>query len=61
MDDATDLAERSGIPDAHDALVGVYADPPSEQLLWFREGTASVVDVHERPEGWGTYSAGEKR
>jgi TPP-dependent pyruvate/acetoin dehydrogenase alpha subunit len=57
LDEATDAAERSGTPDALDALVGVYADPPAERPLWFREGQGGVVDVHERPEGWGTYDA----
>jgi hypothetical protein len=62
VDDATDVAERSGLPQALDALVGVYADPPSAQPLWFREGSAGAVDVHERPEGWGTFNAsGESR
>ncbi|HVX38021.1 MAG TPA: thiamine pyrophosphate-dependent dehydrogenase E1 component subunit alpha [Gemmatimonadaceae bacterium] len=60
VDDATDVAERSGPPAALDALVGVYAEPPAERPLWFREGTGSVVDVHERPEGWGTYTAIEE-
>jgi TPP-dependent pyruvate/acetoin dehydrogenase alpha subunit len=57
IDDATDVAEQSGLPEALDALVGVYADPPAERPLWFREGQGGVVDVHERPEGWGTYDA----
>jgi TPP-dependent pyruvate/acetoin dehydrogenase alpha subunit len=57
IDEATDAAERSGVPEALDALVGVYADPPAERPLWFREGQRGVVDVHERPEGWGTYDA----
>jgi len=57
IDEATDVAERSGTPDALDALVGVYADPPAERPLWYREGQGGVVDVHERPEGWGTYDA----
>ena len=57
VDDATDVAERSGFPEALDALVGIYANPSAERPLWFREGTGSVVDVHERPEGWGTWSA----
>ena len=57
IDEATDAAERSGVPEALDALVGVYADPPAERPLWFREGQGGVVDVHERPEGWGTYDA----
>jgi TPP-dependent pyruvate/acetoin dehydrogenase alpha subunit len=62
VDDATDIAERAAPPEALDALVGVYADPTVERPLWFREGTGSVVDQHERPEGWGTYptQAGEK-
>jgi pyruvate dehydrogenase E1 component alpha subunit/2-oxoisovalerate dehydrogenase E1 component alpha subunit len=62
VDDATDVAERSSAPEALDALVGVYADPPSERPLWFREGTGSVVDTHERAEGWGTFPSqtGEK-
>ena len=57
IDEATDAAERSGVPDALDALVGVYADPPAERPLWYREGQGGVVDVHERPEGWGTYDS----
>lgn len=56
VDDATDEAERSGPPQALDALVGVYADPPVQPSLWFREGSGGVIDVHERPEGWGTYA-----
>jgi pyruvate dehydrogenase E1 component alpha subunit/2-oxoisovalerate dehydrogenase E1 component alpha subunit len=57
IDEATDAAERSGTPEPLDALVGVYADPPAERPLWYREGQGGVVDVHERPEGWGTYDA----
>jgi TPP-dependent pyruvate/acetoin dehydrogenase alpha subunit len=57
IDEATDIAERSGVPEALDALVGVYADPPAERPLWYREGRRDVVDAHERPEGWGTYDA----
>jgi TPP-dependent pyruvate/acetoin dehydrogenase alpha subunit len=60
IDDATDLAEQSGPPDALDALRGIYADPPAERPLWFREGKATVVDAHERPEGWGTFDAPAK-
>lgn len=55
VDAATDEAERSGLPEALDALVGIYADPPAEQPLWFREGSAGVVDTHERPAGWGVF------
>jgi pyruvate dehydrogenase E1 component alpha subunit/2-oxoisovalerate dehydrogenase E1 component alpha subunit len=62
VDDATDIAEGSAPPQPLDALVGVHADPPVQQPLWFREGTERVVDVHERPEGWGTFNApGESR
>ena len=57
IDEATDLAEQSGVPEALDALVGVYADPPSERPLWYRAGQGGVVDQHERPEGRGTYDA----
>ena len=57
IDEATDAADRSGVPDAIDALVGVYADPPAEPPLWFRAGQRAGVDQHERAEGWGTYDA----
>jgi TPP-dependent pyruvate/acetoin dehydrogenase alpha subunit len=57
VDDATEIAERSPMPEPLDALVGVYADPPAIAPLWFREGTRSAVAQHERPEGWGTFSA----
>jgi TPP-dependent pyruvate/acetoin dehydrogenase alpha subunit len=55
IDDATDIADASAVPEPLDALVGVYADPPVQQPLWFRESARSVVEEHERPEGWGTY------
>ena len=57
IDQATEVADQSGVPEPLDALVGVYADPPRERPLWFRAGTRVVVDVNERPEGWGTFSA----
>jgi pyruvate dehydrogenase E1 component alpha subunit/2-oxoisovalerate dehydrogenase E1 component alpha subunit len=57
VDEATDVAEASGFPEALDALEGVYADPPRERPLWFREGVDRVVDQHERAEGWGTWAA----
>ncbi|MBI3789409.1 MAG: thiamine pyrophosphate-dependent dehydrogenase E1 component subunit alpha [Gemmatimonadetes bacterium] len=57
IDAATDAAEQSGVPEALDALEGIYADPPRERPLWFREGVRSAVDAHERPEGWGTFNA----
>jgi len=62
VDEATDVAERSSAPEALDALVGIYADPPAESPLWFRAGAGRVVEQHERPEGWGTFpsQAGDK-
>ena len=57
IDEATDIAERSGAPEAIDALVGVYADPPAQRPLWFREGTDVAVREHERVQGWGTFDA----
>ncbi|MEY3702284.1 MAG: hypothetical protein RI891_1576, partial [Gemmatimonadota bacterium] len=53
IDAATDEAERSGVPHPLDALVGVYADPPTERPLWFREGADVSALGKERPEGWG--------
>src|SRR5688572_19103979 len=55
VDAATELAEASPMPEPLDALVGIYADPPAERPLWFREGVARVVERSERAEGWGTY------
>jgi len=55
IDAATDLAERSPMPDPTDSLVGIYADPPALAPLWFRQGIKSAVDVHERPSSWGTH------
>jgi TPP-dependent pyruvate/acetoin dehydrogenase alpha subunit len=57
VDAATDEAEKSPAPEALDGLIGVYADPPSERPLWFREGSERAVDVNERAEGWGTWNA----
>jgi pyruvate dehydrogenase E1 component alpha subunit/2-oxoisovalerate dehydrogenase E1 component alpha subunit len=55
IDRATDEAEASPMPDPTDALVGIYADPPVLEPLWFREGIKSAVEVHERPSSWGTH------
>ena len=60
VDAATEEAERSGPPEALDALVGVYADPPVEQPLWFRRDADDASYGTERPEGWGTWNAGAK-
>lgn len=62
IDEATDIAEASGTPDAREALLGVYADPASEQPLWFRRDAATDAYGQERPESWGTWNAdGAKR
>ena len=55
IDAATDEAEASPMPEPTDALVGIYADPPTLAPLWFREGIKSAVEVHERPASWGTH------
>ncbi len=55
VDQATDIAERSGPPEPLDALRGVYADPPSERPLWFRDGVDTSGLGRERAEGWGTW------
>jgi pyruvate dehydrogenase E1 component alpha subunit/2-oxoisovalerate dehydrogenase E1 component alpha subunit len=61
VDAATDVAEQSGYPEPLEALEGIYADPPRERPLWFREGVRSAVDANERAEGWGTWSAKESK
>ncbi|GLC27589.1 thiamine pyrophosphate-dependent dehydrogenase E1 component subunit alpha [Roseisolibacter agri] len=61
VDAATDEAEASGFPEALDALVGVYADPPRERPLWFREGVEGAVAPSERAaDGWGVFKADAK-
>jgi pyruvate dehydrogenase E1 component alpha subunit/2-oxoisovalerate dehydrogenase E1 component alpha subunit len=60
VDEATDVAERSAPPTPLDGLIGIYADPPAEKPLWYREGQESAVDAHERPEGWGTFNTSPK-
>jgi TPP-dependent pyruvate/acetoin dehydrogenase alpha subunit len=55
IDTATDDADGAPMPEPTDALVGVYAIPPSEKPLWFREGVRSAVETHERPSSWGTH------
>ncbi|MDQ6926051.1 MAG: thiamine pyrophosphate-dependent enzyme, partial [Candidatus Eremiobacteraeota bacterium] len=54
IDEATDEAERSAMPDPTDALLGIYAEPAAVAPLWFRERGAAVTE-HERPAGWGVY------
>ncbi len=54
VDEATEVAERSPMPEGPDALVGVYADPPVTEAPWYRAGVTKAVERHERPAGWGT-------
>lgn len=56
VDAATDEAERSPFPEPLDALTGVYADPPVQPILWYREGLDRAVDRNERAQGWGTFN-----
>ncbi|HEU4800610.1 MAG TPA: thiamine pyrophosphate-dependent dehydrogenase E1 component subunit alpha [Gemmatimonadales bacterium] len=56
VDAATDVAEQSPMPEARDALIGVYADPPEAPELWFRQDVKSAVERNERAEGWGTFN-----
>ncbi len=55
IDAATDEAERSPMPEALDALVGIYGEPATLAPHWYREGRAKAVDQHERPASWGTH------
>ena len=57
VDEATDMAEASPFPEPHDALLGVYADPPAATPLWYREGADVSALGKERAEGWGTWDA----
>ena len=58
VDEATDVAEQSRPPEPLDALVGIYAEPPTERPLWYRSGKQTAVESHERAEGWGTFPSG---
>jgi len=55
IDAATDLAEQSPMPEALDALQGIYAEPASVPPHWYRDGVRNAVETHERPAGWGTH------
>ena len=60
VDAATDVAEASPLPEPLDALVGVYADPPSERPLWYRDGADVSGLGKERADGWGTFDASKR-
>src|SRR5262245_20355245 len=60
VDAATEEAERSPAPEPRDALVGVYADPPVIDELWFRRGSGPALTKHERAAGWGTFDVSQK-
>ncbi len=55
IDAATDEAERSPMPEALDALVGIYGEPATIAPHWYREGISKAVEQHERPASWGTH------
>jgi pyruvate dehydrogenase E1 component alpha subunit/2-oxoisovalerate dehydrogenase E1 component alpha subunit len=55
VDQATDLAEQSPPCDGDDALGGVYADPATMPVQWYRGAARSAVAAHERPASWGTH------
>ncbi len=55
IDAATDEAERSPMPEAMDALVGIYGEPATLAPHWYRQGVRSAVAAHERPASWGTH------
>ncbi|MBC7562098.1 MAG: thiamine pyrophosphate-dependent dehydrogenase E1 component subunit alpha [Gemmatimonadaceae bacterium] len=55
IDAATDEAERSPMPEPHDALIGIYDDPPTLAPHWYREGVKAAVETNERPASWGTH------
>jgi TPP-dependent pyruvate/acetoin dehydrogenase alpha subunit len=55
IDAATDEADRSPMPDALDALVGIYHDPATVEPHWYRKGVRAAVEEHERPASWGTH------
>ncbi len=55
IDAATDEAERSPFPEPRDCLTGVYAEPPTVPVLWYREGLRSAVERNERVASWGTH------
>ncbi len=55
IDAATDEADRSPMPEALDALVGIYGEPATIAPHWYREGVSKAVEQHERPASWGTH------
>jgi TPP-dependent pyruvate/acetoin dehydrogenase alpha subunit len=55
IDAATDEAEKSPMPEALDALIGIYGEPATIEPHWYRKGVASAVESHERPASWGTH------
>lgn len=58
IDEATDVAERSPMPENTDALVGIYADPSTVEPLWYRAsaGANSALPSARVAEGWGVYN-----
>ena len=48
VDEATEVAEASPFPEPLDCLTGIYAAPPAERPLWYREGVQAAVEKSER-------------
>lgn len=55
IDAATDAADLSPMPEALDALVGIYGEPATLPPHWYRDGVRKAVEQHERPASWGTH------
>jgi TPP-dependent pyruvate/acetoin dehydrogenase alpha subunit len=56
IDAATELAERSPMPEAADALVGIYAEPATVAPLWYRSTEETRAPSARVVEGWGVYN-----
>ena len=57
IDEATDIADASPMPEAIEALRGVYAEPAMVTPMWYHLDTVGTAKAHERVAGWGTYDA----
>ena len=55
IDESTDVAEQSPMPEPLEALRGVYGDVEMIPPLWYRGEVKNDVTEYERAEGWGTY------
>ena len=61
IDEATDIAERRALPEAaRRARRRLRRSAGASVRSGSAKGSRSVVDAHERPEGWGTFDAPAK-